>query len=134
MDQGVMIQKIYNGYVREIFFHVYKEGVDLQNSKKFIKKISKSICTQKIFQLFKKHMYTKILMLFKKHMYTKNYFQKAYVHKNFIAFQKAYVHKKNFFQKAMDDFQKAVDDFQKAVDDFQKAVKKINSGKMESNI
>ena len=72
-------------------------------------------------------MYTKILMLFKKHMYTKNYFQKAYVHKNFIAFQKAYVHKKNFFQKAMDDFQKAVDDFQKAV-------KKINSGKMESNI
>ena len=92
----------------------------------------KSICTQKI--IFKKHMYTKILMLFKKHMYTKNYFQKAYVHKNFIAFQKAYVHKKNFFQKAMDDFQKAVDDFQKAVDDFQKAVKKINSGKMESNI
>ena len=54
--------------------------------------------------------------------------------KNFLAFQKAYVHKKNFFQKAMDDFQKAVDDFQKAVDDFQKAVKKINSGKMESNI
>ena len=49
-------------------------------------------------------------------MYTKNYFQKAYVHKNFIAFQKA------------------MDDFQKAVDDFQKAVKKINSGKMESNI
>ena len=42
--------------------------------------------------------------------------------------------KKIFFQKAMDDFQKAVDDFQKAVDDFQKAVKKINSGKMESNI
>jgi DnaJ-domain-containing protein 1 len=36
-----MIKKIYNGYVREIFFHVYKEGVDLQNSKKFIKKISK---------------------------------------------------------------------------------------------
>ena len=67
-------------------------------------------------------------------MYTKNYFQKAYVHKNFIAFQKAYVHKKIFFQKAMDDFQKAMDDFQKAVDDFQKAVKKINSGKMESNI
>ena len=67
-------------------------------------------------------------------MYTKKYFQKAYVHKNFIAFQKAYVHKKNIFKKAMDDFQKAVDDFQKAVDDFQKAVKKINSGKMESNI
>ena len=34
------------------FFHVYKEGVDLQNSKKFIKKSSKSICTQKIFRKF----------------------------------------------------------------------------------
>ena len=67
-------------------------------------------------------------------MYTKNYFQKAYVHKTFIAFQKAYVHKKIFFQKAMDDFQKAMDDFQKAMDDFQKAVKKINTGKMESNM
>ena len=44
-----MIQKIYVGYVREIILHVYKEGVDLQNSKKFIKKILKSICTQKFF-------------------------------------------------------------------------------------
>ena len=33
-----MIQKIYVGYVREIILHVYKEGVDLQDSKKIIKK------------------------------------------------------------------------------------------------
>ena len=32
-----MIQKIYVGYVREIILHVYKEGVDLQDSKKIIK-------------------------------------------------------------------------------------------------
>ena len=53
-----MIQKIYVGYVREIILHVYKEGVDLQDSKKNYKKIiSKSIkilAFQKAWTIFQK--------------------------------------------------------------------------------
>ena len=80
-----MIQKIYVGYVREIILHVYKEGVDLQDSKKIIKNNFK-----KPGRFFQKN---------------KNLaFQKAV-----DDFQKAM----DDFQKAVDDFQKAWTIFKK---------------------
>ena len=49
-----MIQKIYNGYVREIILYVYKGGVDLQNIKKFKLKIFKKLNTNLLFEFFQK--------------------------------------------------------------------------------
>ena len=42
-----MFQEVYKRYVREIIFHVYKEGVDLPDSKKIKKIISKSMKIKK---------------------------------------------------------------------------------------